>query len=1140
MLVEEATKRDHAVSLHDLEMEDINDVWSTFRLPIPIPDKGRPQNHNNNQNEWLLQVVDQLRLLQTMKEQYSNPNDGTRYRSSKHQRMKGQINLALSGQARIEQTFPYSHQMTNNDDTTRIDYGGTHQPVFYENAHRLVQTMREETEDICNKFHEWLSRNPEQQHINENIIANIFFAPLEPVVTQDEPLDEFSDEGDGNENNSIDDDEDLNHMDNESPVSTQKRAQSTTRKVIPTSRQLRNQRNEDIDPVEFQKQQQELLEEELSSMAARLKSSTLAMNATLQTQTKDLESMEDIAQANLDNVSSTTKKVEQRLAKKKGWKKRIATWSMIFTVIGMWVLCFMIMRTVPKRKVGKLRVVGLKSWKRFITEKTGQLKGRLDMLLNGKSFDFNWEQSKATNERERQRHKQQQRQQNTQSQECEILPDGSQVCRDRERYDNPDAKAQQLLAERKQRRIEENMANARTVVAIDPADIPDEAEVEEDENVECIPPTPAMKELQKSLKGMENARNNLAKSFESSPEGSEKRKSLLNSLEILHSEFQRFMTILESAQNTAITAYWDDRQQDAMQGVPFCATDTDKAELEQNQVAWAALSELMKAEEDRLRKAQEEEEEEEEAKLRKEAEDARLQREAAAEARKKAEEEALEARKKAQEEAAAAKRKAEEGAAAEARKKAEEEVLAARKKAEEEAAAEARKKAEEEAAAAKRKAEEEAAAEARKKAEEEVLAARKKAQEEAAAEARQKAEEEALEASKKSQEEAAAAKRKAEEEAAAEARKKAEEEALAARKKAEEEAAAEARKKAEEEALEASKKSQEEAAAAKRKAEEGAAAEARQKAEEEALAARKKAEEEAAAEARKKAEEEAAAAKRKAEEEAAAEASKKAEEEAAAEARKKAQEEAATEAMKKAEEEAAAAKRKAEEEAAAEARRKADEEALESRKKAEEEAAAAKRKAEEEAAAEARKKAEEEAAAAAAVAAHEEAKKAEEEATEAKKAEERLRKQAEEIEMAKEVRERNRPAALRKKVQIEARKAQAAAKELEVEGFRASDLRFAASRGQNDLLAYYISEMPVWIDASDAGGWRPLHEAARAGNLVGIELLISAGCDISSRTGRSGNGGTALWWAIQRYGESHDVVELLRFHNALEAGPDKR
>ena len=102
----------------------------------------------------------------------------------------------------------------------------------------------------------------------------------------------------------------------------------------------------------------------------------------------------------------------------------------------------------------------------------------------------------------------------------------------------------------------------------------------------------------------------------------------------------------------------------------------------------------------------------------------------------------------------------------------------------------------------------------------------------------------------------------------------------------------------------------------------------------------------------------------------------------------------------------------------------------------------------------------------------------------------------------------------------------------------AADVRYAASKGQNDLLAYYISERPNWIHAKDRNGWLPLHEAARAGNLVGVELLVSAGCDLSSRTGRNGNGGTALWWAIQRYGENHDVVSLLRSHNALEVGPE--
>jgi ankyrin repeat protein len=101
-----------------------------------------------------------------------------------------------------------------------------------------------------------------------------------------------------------------------------------------------------------------------------------------------------------------------------------------------------------------------------------------------------------------------------------------------------------------------------------------------------------------------------------------------------------------------------------------------------------------------------------------------------------------------------------------------------------------------------------------------------------------------------------------------------------------------------------------------------------------------------------------------------------------------------------------------------------------------------------------------------------------------------------------------------------------------------SDIRFVAGRGKNDLLAHYISQQPDMVDASDGSGWRPIHEAARGGNLAGIQLLIDSGSDLSARTGRGGNGGTALWWAIQRYGEDSDVVRLLRSYGAPDDGPE--
>ena len=75
------------------------------------------------------------------------------------------------------------------------------------------------------------------------------------------------------------------------------------------------------------------------------------------------------------------------------------------------------------------------------------------------------------------------------------------------------------------------------------------------------------------------------------------------------------------------------------------------------------------------------------------------------------------------------------------------------------------------------------------------------------------------------------------------------------------------------------------------------------------------------------------------------------------------------------------------------------------------------------------------------------------------------------------------------------------------------------------------------IEDSVKSGWRPIHEAARAGNLVSIQLLISSGVDLTSITGRKGNGVTALWWAIRRLGEDHSAVQLLRYHGALDTGP---
>ena len=98
MFGEEGSHQAAAAAGHDdVAEEDINEIWSTFRLPIPIPKENSRRNKNCDRSKWLLQVVDQLRLLQTMKEQYATTSS-TRAVSNNHRRMKGQINLAYSGE----------------------------------------------------------------------------------------------------------------------------------------------------------------------------------------------------------------------------------------------------------------------------------------------------------------------------------------------------------------------------------------------------------------------------------------------------------------------------------------------------------------------------------------------------------------------------------------------------------------------------------------------------------------------------------------------------------------------------------------------------------------------------------------------------------------------------------------------------------------------------------------------------------------------------------------------------------------------------------------------------------------------------------------------------------------------------------
>ena len=62
------------------------------------------------------------------------------------------------------------------------------------------------------------------------------------------------------------------------------------------------------------------------------------------------------------------------------------------------------------------------------------------------------------------------------------------------------------------------------------------------------------------------------------------------------------------------------------------------------------------------------------------------------------------------------------------------------------------------------------------------------------------------------------------------------------------------------------------------------------------------------------------------------------------------------------------------------------------------------------------------------------------------------------------------------------------------------------------------------VNAVDGLGWGPIHEAARAGRLDVIKMLVSHGARLETPTAE---GTTALWWARLIHGADHEVSRYL-------------
>jgi len=94
----------------------------------------------------------------------------------------------------------------------------------------------------------------------------------------------------------------------------------------------------------------------------------------------------------------------------------------------------------------------------------------------------------------------------------------------------------------------------------------------------------------------------------------------------------------------------------------------------------------------------------------------------------------------------------------------------------------------------------------------------------------------------------------------------------------------------------------------------------------------------------------------------------------------------------------------------------------------------------------------------------------------------------------------------------------------------------AAQDGDIDALKKEVEKKKELLTAKDRNGWQPLHEGARGGHVEVVRYLVENGADINAKTGEGG--GTALYFAKQKFADDHPIIAYLESLGAVEDGPD--
>ena len=182
-------------------------------------------------------------------------------------------------------------------------------------------------------------------HASKQMINHIFFDDIEDDSDFNDDmndLDDFSVISSNNDNandNGTGADGQREVTETQSRTNTHNRDANTRAGATPQKKKT---------PQDIQKEQEQMLEEEIAQMATQLKQSSLSIKTTLASQNNNLEEMETMAQANLDKTKDVTDKVAEQV-RATGWRKSAGRWFTFFIVLGTWVFCFLTIRVVPKR-----------------------------------------------------------------------------------------------------------------------------------------------------------------------------------------------------------------------------------------------------------------------------------------------------------------------------------------------------------------------------------------------------------------------------------------------------------------------------------------------------------------------------------------------------------------------------------------------------------------------------------------------------------------------------------------------------------------------------------------------------------------------------------------------------------------------